>query len=146
MKGIQNLKLVKKRVLIRVDFNVPLDKNQKITDTSRIKAAIPTIKEIIKKSGTVILISHLGRPNSKDPKLSLKPIAKKLSELLCQKVIFSKYCIGEQALSDIKKLKPGNIILLENLRYYKEEEEGDVDFAKKLSSLADVYVNDAFGT
>ena len=124
MKGIQNLKLVKKRVLIRVDFNVPLDKNQKITDASRIKAAIPTIKEIIKKSGTVILISHLGRPKSKDPKLSLKPIAKKLSELLCQKVVFSKDCIGEQALSDIKKLKPGNIILLENLRYYKEEEEG----------------------
>ena len=146
MKGIQNLKLVKKRVLIRVDFNVPLDKNQKITDTSRIKAAIPTIKEIIKKSGTVILISHLGRPKSKDPKLSLKPIAKKLSELLCQKVVFSKDCIGEQALSDIKKLKPGNVILLENLRYYKEEEEGDVDFAKKLSSLADVYINDAFGT
>ena len=146
MIGIQNIKTFNKRVLIRVDFNVPLDKNQKITDTSRIQAAIPTIQKIIVGGGIAILISHLGRPKTKDLNLSLKPIAEKLSELLNQKVFFSKDCVGEKVLSDIKKLNSSEVILLENLRYYKEEEQGDVVFSEKLSKLADIYINDAFGT
>jgi len=146
MIGIQNLKPFNKRVLIRVDFNVPLDENQIITDTSRIQAAMPTIQKIITSGGIAILISHLGRPKSKDTKLSLGPIAEKLAELLNQKVFFSQDCIGEKVLSDIKKLNSSEIILLENLRYYKEEEQGDVDFSEKLSKLADIYINDAFGT
>ena len=146
MIGIQNLKPFNKRVLIRVDFNVPLDKNQIITDISRIQAAIPTIQKIIRSGGIAILISHLGRPKSKDTKLSLEPIARKLAELLNQKVFFSQDCIGNKVLSDIKKLNSSEIILLENLRYYKEEEQGDIGFSEKLSKLADIYINDAFGT
>ena len=145
MISIRKLKPFNKRVLIRVDFNVPLDKNQRITDTTRIQAAIPTLQKIINSGGIAILISHLGRPKSKDTKLSLKPIAEKLAELLNQKVFFSKDCVGDKVLSDIKKLNSGEVILLENLRYYKEEEQGDVGFSKKLSKLADIYVNDAFG-
>ena len=111
MIGIQNLKPFNKRVLIRVDFNVPLDENQIITDTSRIQAAMPTIQKIITSGGIAILISHLGRPKSKDTKLSLGPIAEKLAELLNQKVFFSQDCIGEKVLTDIKKL---NSSLLKN--------------------------------
>ena len=146
MIGIHNIKPFNKRVLIRVDFNVPMCKNQKITDSSRIQAALPTIQKIITGGGIAILISHLGRPKRKDINLSLKPIAEKLSELLNQKVFFSKDCVGNKVLSEIKKLNSSEVILLENLRYYKEEEQGDVGFSEKLSKLADIYINDAFGT
>jgi phosphoglycerate kinase len=146
MIGLQNIKPFNKRVLIRVDFNVPLDKNKKITDITRIQAALPTIQKIITGGGIAVLISHLGRPKTKEKNLSLKPIAKKLSELLNQKVFFSKDCVGNKVLSKIKKLNSGELILLENLRYYKEEEQGDVGFSEKLSKLADIYINDAFGT
>ena len=146
MIGLQNIKPFNKRVLIRVDFNVPLDKNKKITDITRIQAALPTIQKIITGGGIAVLISHLGRPKTKEKNLSLKPIAKKLSELLNQKVFFSKDCVGNKVLSEIKKLNSGEVILLENLRYYKEEEQGDISFSEKLSKLADIYINDAFGT
>ena len=146
MIGIQNIKPFNQRVLIRVDFNVPLDKNKKITDITRIQAALPTIQKIITGGGIAVLISHLGRPKTKEKNLSLKPIAKKLSELLNQKVFFSMDCVGNKVLSEIKKLNSGEVILLENLRYYKEEEQGDIRFSEKLSKLADIYINDAFGT
>ena len=146
MIGIQNIKPFNQRVLIRVDFNVPLDKNKKITDITRIQAALPTIQKIITGGGIAVLISHLGRPKTKEKNLSLKPIAKKLSELLNQKVFFSMDCVGNKVLSEIKKLNSGEVILLENLRYYKEEEQGDIIFSEKLSKLADIYINDAFGT
>ena len=146
MIGIQNIKPFNQRVLIRVDFNVPLDKNKKITDITRIQAALPTIQKIITGGGIAVLISHLGRPKTKEKNLSLKPIAKKLSELLNQKVFFSMDCVGNKVLSEIKKLNSGEVILLENLRYYKEEEQGDISFSEKLSKLADIYINDAFGT
>ena len=146
MIGIQNIKPFNQRVLIRVDFNVPLDKNKKITDITRIQAALPTIQKIITGGGIAVLISHLGRPKTKEKNLSLKPIAKKLSELLNQKVFFSIDCVGNKVLSEIKKLNSGEVILLENLRYYKEEEQGDIIFSEKLSKLADIYINDAFGT
>ena len=146
MIGIQNIKPFNQRVLIRVDFNVPLDKNKKITDITRIQAALPTIQKIITGGGIAVLISHLGRPKKKEKNLSLKPIAKKLSELLNQKVFFSMDCVGNKVLSEIKKLNSGEVILLENLRYYKEEEQGDISFSEKLSKLADIYINDAFGT
>lgn len=146
MIGIQNIKPFNQRVLIRVDFNVPLDKNKKITDITRIQAALPTIQKIITGGGIAVLISHLGRPKTKEKNLSLKPIAKKLSELLNQKVFFSIDCVGNKVLSEIKKLNSGEVILLENLRYYKEEEQGDISFSEKLSKLADIYINDAFGT
>lgn len=146
MIGIQNIKPFNQRVLIRVDFNVPLDKNKKITDITRIQAALPTIQKIITGGGIAVLISHLGRPKTKEKNLSLKPIAKKLSELLNQKVFFSIDCVGDKVLSEIKKLNSGEVILLENLRYYKEEEQGDISFSEKLSKLADIYINDAFGT
>ena len=146
MIGIHNISPFNKRVLIRVDFNVPLDKNKKITDITRIQAALPTIQKIITGGGIAVLISHLGRPKTKEKNLSLKPIAKKLSELLNQKVFFSIDCVGNKVLSEIKKLNSGEVILLENLRYYKEEEQGDIIFSEKLSKLADIYINDAFGT
>ena len=146
MIGIQNIKPFNQRVLIRVDFNVPLDKNKKISDITRIQAALPTIQKIITGGGIAVLISHLGRPKTKEKNLSLKPIAKKLSELLNQKVFFSMDCVGNKVLSEIKKLNSGEVILLENLRYYKEEEQGDISFSEKLSKLADIYINDAFGT
>lgn len=146
MIGIQNIKPFNQRVLIRVDFNVPLDKNKKITDITRIQAALPTIQKIITGGGIAVLISHLGRPKTKEKNLSLKPIAKKLSELLNQKVFFSMDCVGNKVLSEIKKLNSGEVILLENLRYYKEEEQGGISFSEKLSKLADIYINDAFGT
>ena len=146
MIGIHNIKPFNQRVLIRVDFNVPLDKNKKITDITRIQAALPTIQKIITGGGIAVLISHLGRPKTKEKNLSLKPIAKKLSELLNQKVFFSIDCVGDKVLSEIKKLNSGEVILLENLRYYKEEEQGDIIFSEKLSKLADIYINDAFGT
>ena len=132
---------------MRVDFNVPLDENYNITDDTRIKTAIPSIKKILKDGGSVILMSHFGRPKQgPEEKYSLKHLLTRLSELLGAKVDFVADCIGEEAVKKASALKPGEVLLLENLRFYKQEEKGDRDFAQKLASLGDVYVNDAFGT
>jgi phosphoglycerate kinase len=137
-----------KKALIRVDFNVPLDDKFQITDDTRMTASIPTIKKILEKGGSAILMSHLGRPkDGPTDKYSLKHLVPHLQELLPgTKVSFSEDCIGEKAATAAKALKPGEVLLLENLRFYKEEEKGDEAFAKKLSESGDVYVNDAFGT
>ncbi|AXY75871.1 phosphoglycerate kinase [Paraflavitalea soli] len=136
------------KALIRVDFNVPLDDKFNITDDTRITAAIPTIKKILNDGGSVILMSHLGRPkDGPTDKYSLKHLIKHISDLLGgTTVLFANDCIGEQAYVTAGMLKPGEVLLLENLRFYKEEEKGDKAFAEKLSKLGDVYVNDAFGT
>ena len=136
-----------KKALVRVDFNVPLNDKFEITDDNRIRAAIPTIRKMLKDGGSVILMSHLGRPkDGPTNKYSLKHIVPHLSKLLDTKVEFADDCIGQQAVDKSKALKPGEVLLLENLRFYKEEEKGDKEFSKKLASLGDVYVNDAFGT
>jgi phosphoglycerate kinase len=147
MKTIDQINFLGKKALIRVDFNVPLDEDGNITDDNRITAALPTIKKILTDGGEVILMSHLGRPkNGPNPKDSLKHVIPHLSDLLGQQVQFADDCIGEDAVTKAKELEKGEVLLLENLRFYKEEEKGDVEFAKKLASLGDVYVNDAFGT
>ncbi|MEP7079231.1 MAG: phosphoglycerate kinase [Ginsengibacter sp.] len=136
------------KALVRVDFNVPLDDNFHITDDSRMTAALPTINKILADGGSIILMSHFGRPKGeKQDKFSLNHLLTHLMELLPGvKVLFANDCIGEEAKEKSKALKPGEVLLLENLRFHKEEEKGDKDFAKKLSELGDVYVNDAFGT
>ena len=135
------------KALIRVDFNVPLDDAYNITDDTRMRATIPTIQKIIKDGGSVILMSHLGRPkDGPTPKYSLIHIVGHLSKLLSVEVQFANDCIGEEAVNKAAALQPGQVLLLENLRFYKEEEKGDDAFAQKLSKLGDVYVNDAFGT
>src|SRR5438105_14365041 len=137
------------KALIRVDFNVPLDKSSfAITDDTRMRAAIPTIEKILTDGGSVILMSHLGRPKEgPTDKYSLKHLVDHLSQLLGGvKVDFANDCIGEEAQQKASALKPGEVLLLENLRFYKEEEKGNEEFAEKLSKLGDVYVNDAFGT
>lgn len=147
MKTIDLISFAGHKALIRVDFNVPLDEDFNITDDNRITAALPTINKILKDGGSVILMSHLGRPkDGPTNKYSLKHIVPHLSDLLGQKVEFADDCIGQQAIEEAKALQPGEVLLLENLRFYKEEEKGDVAFAEKLSKLGDVYVNDAFGT
>lgn len=147
MKTIDNYSFSNKRVLIRVDFNVPLDKSFKITDDTRIRAAIPTIKKILGDGGSVVLMSHLGRPkNGPEEKFSLKHLVEHLSAQLSTKVKFAEDCIGESAKNQASELKSGEVLLLENLRFYKQEEKGDTAFAKELSSLGNFYVNDAFGT
>ena len=146
MKNITDLSFAGKRVLIRVDFNVPLDENFKITDDSRIVATLPTIKKVIADGGKAIIISHLGRPKySFEEKFSLKHIVQHLSFLLDRDVAFSSDCIGENTANDVAKMQNKDVLLLENLRFYKEEKSGDKLFAKQLSELADIYVNDAFG-
>ncbi|MCC6600609.1 MAG: phosphoglycerate kinase [Crocinitomicaceae bacterium] len=136
-----------KRVLVRVDFNVPLDAGYHITDDTRIRAAIKTIQKIISDGGRAILMSHLGRPkNGPEEKFSLKHLVSRLGKLLGKEIFFANDCIGSEALSVVNNLKNGNIALLENLRFYKEEEAGDEFFAGQLAELGDVYVNDAFGT
>lgn len=136
-----------KKALIRVDFNVPLNSEFQVTDPTRIKAAIPTIKKILKDGGSVILMSHLGRPKSgPEHKFSLRHTVSTLSELLGLPVKIAVDCVGESAMSASKSLQAGEVLLLENLRFHKEEEKGDIEFAKSLASLGDVYVNDAFGT
>lgn len=137
-----------KKALVRVDFNVPLNEHFEITDDTRMQAAVPTIQKILKDGGSVILMSHLGRPkDGPADKYSLKHLVAHLSKLLDgQTVLFANDCIGEQAFLTAGMLKAGEVLLLENLRFYKEEEKGDAGFAKKLSELGDVYVNDAFGT
>lgn len=146
MKTLNDFNFNNKKALIRVDFNVPLDDNFKVTDATRIEAAKPTIDKILADGGSVILMSHLGRPKGKEKKYSLKHILDKTSEVLGKEVKFAEDCIGSVAEEAAKNLQPGEILLLENLRFYAEEEAGDVDFAKKLASLGDIYVNDAFGT
>ncbi|XP_059657367.1 phosphoglycerate kinase 3, cytosolic-like [Cornus florida] len=135
-----------KRVLVRVDLNVPLDDNLNITDDTRIRAAVPTIKYLMGHGAKVILCSHLGRPKGFTPKYSLKPLVPRLSELLEIKVEMANDCIGEEVEKMVAALPEGGVLLLENVRFYKEEEKNDPEFAKKLASLADLYVNDAFGT
>ena len=146
MKTLNDIDFNGKKAVIRVDFNVPLDENFKVTDDTRIEAAKSTIDKILKDGGSVILMSHLGRPKGKEEKYSLKHIVEKTSEVLGVKVKFVADSIGEEVEAAAKDLQPGEVLLLENLRFYKEEEAGDKDFAKKLANLGDVYVNDAFGT
>ena len=145
---VEDIKELKgKKVLVRVDFNVPLDDKQNITDDTRIRAAVPTIKYLSEKGARVILVSHLGRPKAgPDDKLRLAPAAQRLSELLKKPVANTKDCIGPEVEKTVADLKDGDILLLENVRFYKEEEKNDPAFAKKLASLAEIYVNDAFGT
>ncbi len=146
-KTINDLKDIKgKRVLVRVDFNVPMDKEKNITDDTRISAALPTIKALIAKGAKVILVSHLGRPSGVDENLRMDPIAVRLEKLLGRKVTKTNDCIGEDVEQTVSKMSPGDVVLLENVRFYAEEEENDELFAKKLAALADIYVNDAFGT
>ncbi len=147
MQTIDNFDFKDKKALIRVDFNVPLDNNYQITDSNRIDASLPTIRKILADGGSVILMSHLGRPKGgPEEKFSLKHLLPYLSEQLKQTVKFADDCIGQSAKNLAAGLKPGEVLLLENLRFYKEEEKGDEAFAKKLASLGDIYVNDAFGT
>ena len=146
MKTIQDFNFQAKKALIRVDFNVPLDENFNVTDDNRIEAAKPTIDKILADGGSVILMSHLGRPKGKEDQYSLRHIVAKCSEVLGVKVQFASDCRGEIAQNAAKNLKPGEVLLLENLRFYPEEEAGDENFAKELASLGDIYVNDAFGT
>jgi len=147
MKTIDQISFNGKRALVRVDFNVPLDEDYNITDDNRMTAALPTIKKILKDGGAVILMSHLGRPkDGPTDKYSLKHVVPHLADLLGQQVQFADDCIGEDAIQKSKDLEKGEVLLLENLRFYKEEEKGDKAFAEKLSKLGDVYVNDAFGT
>lgn len=145
--SVDDLSFKGKRTLIRVDFNVPLDENFNITDDIRITASLPTIKKVMKDGGKVILMSHLGRPKGgPNPKYSLKPVAVHLQTLLDMDVKFAQDCIGEQVEAIVNAMKDGDVLLLENLRFHPEEEKNDPEFAKKLASLGDVYVNDAFGT
>jgi len=146
MKTLNDFNFNNKKAIIRVDFNVPLDENFKVTDATRIEAAKPTIDKILKDGGSVILMSHLGRPKGVEAKYSLQHIVSKTEKILSQKVHFASDCIGEIAENAAKNLQPGEILLLENLRFYAEEEKGDVEFSKKLAALGDIYVNDAFGT
>jgi len=147
MKTIDDLNFSGKKTLVRVDFNVPLDEDFNITDDNRIQGATPTIKKILNDGGAVILMSHLGRPKDGPvDKYSLRHIVDHLSGVLGVDVQFATDCVGEEAVEKAKNLKPGEVLLLENLRFYKEEEKGDQAFAEKLSKLGDVYVNDAFGT
>ncbi|WP_281634336.1 phosphoglycerate kinase [Flavobacterium luteolum] len=146
MKTLNDFDFKNKKAIIRVDFNVPLDENFNVTDTTRIEAAKPTIDTILAQGGSVILMSHLGRPKGAEEKYSLKHILKTASDILGVQVKFAENCVGEPAQTAAKDLKPGEVLLLENLRFHAEEEAGDVAFAKELASLGDIYVNDAFGT
>ena len=146
MKTLQDFNFNAKKAIIRVDFNVPLDENFNVTDANRIEAAKPTIDTILADGGSVILMSHLGRPKGKEDQYSLRHIVVKVSEVLGVNVQFASDCRGEIAANAAKNLKSGEVLLLENLRFYPEEEAGDENFAKELASLGDIYVNDAFGT
>ncbi len=146
-KTVRDVDLKGKKVLVRVDFNVPMDDNRQITDENRIKGAMPTIKYLMEHGAKTILCSHLGRPKGEvNPKYSLAPVAQRLSELLGQPVKMAKDVVGPDADAVVASLKEGEVALLENLRFHKEEEKNDEAFARKLASYADVYVNDAFGT
>ncbi|MDX5346808.1 MAG: phosphoglycerate kinase, partial [Hymenobacteraceae bacterium] len=147
MRTIDQYNFAGKHALIRVDFNVPLNDKYAITDDTRIKAAVPTIKKILNDGGSVILMSHLGRPKTgPEEKYSLSHLVNRLSDEFNTTVKFASDCVGDEAVEMARDLKPGEILLLENLRFYKEEEKGNPEFAQKLARLGDVYVNDAFGT
>lgn len=146
MKTLNDFNFSNQKAIIRVDFNVPLDENFKVTDATRIEAAKPTIEKILHDGGSVILMSHLGRPKGVEAKYSLGHIVYKIEEVLGKKVKFVKDCIGSEVENASANLKTGEILLLENLRFYSEETSGDKSFAEKLSKLGDIYVNDAFGT
>ena len=143
---ISELDLKDKKVLVRVDFNVPMNKNLEVTDNTRIKSSMNTIMHILRNGGTCILISHMGRPNGYEKNLSLKNIVGELEKLLNKKIIFLNDCIGDRIEKACREAKKGEVILLENLRFYPEEELGEVNFARALSAIGDVYINDAFGT
>lgn len=145
-KTVRDLDVAGKKVLVRVDFNVPLNDKGEITDDTRITASLPTIQYLLEQKAAVILMAHLGRPKGQvKPELSLAPVANHLGKLLGKKILFAPDCVGEAAQAAASKLKPGHILLLENLRFHKEEEKNDMEFAEKLASLADLYVNDGFG-
>jgi len=147
MQNINNYNFTNKKALIRVDFNVPLDADLNVTDNTRIKAAVPTIKKVLTEGGSVILMSHLGRPkNGPETRFSLKNIVKEVSNLVGVNVKFANDCIGTEVENIADNLQAGEILLLENLRFYKHETAGDKNFARQLSTLGDVYINDAFGT
>jgi len=147
MKTVDSINFKNKRALVRVDFNVPLNEKYEVTDSTRIKAAIPTLKKILNDGGSIVLMSHLGRPKEgPSDKYSLKHIVSELSKQLGISVLFDDDCIGENAFSKSATLKNGEVLLIENLRFYKEEEKGDDAFAQKLSQHGQIYVNDAFGT
>jgi phosphoglycerate kinase len=146
MKTVNDFDFKDKKALIRVDFNVPLNKDLEPTDTSRIEAAIPTIIKVLEDGGSCVLMSHLGRPKNREAKFSLRNIVGAVSDILGAQIKFVNDCIGESVTEAVNQLEPGEILLLENLRYYNEEQEGAVDFARQLSELGDIYVNDAFGT
>jgi len=146
LANLSSTDLSGKRALVRVDFNVPLDDQGNITDDTRIRAALPTIQDLMKKNAKVILTSHFGRPKGVDDKLRLTPVAKRLSELLGQEVIKCDDCIGDEVTSKVAAMQNGQVLLLENVRFYAEEEKNNPEFAKKLAANADLYVNDAFGT
>lgn len=146
MKTLNDFNFKNKKALIRVDFNVPLNADFEVTDTTRIVSAKPTIIKILEDGGSCILMSHLGRPKGFQEDLSLKHIAEKIEDIIGVEVTFVADCIGVEAETAAASLEPGKILLLENLRFYAEETAGDVRFAEKLSKLGDIYVNDAFGT
>ena len=146
MKTLQQLNFTNERAVIRVDFNVPLNDQLEVTDPTRIEAAKPTITHILSQGGSCVLLSHLGRPKGNDPKLSLNNIAAKVSEILGVPVQFSSQCVGAAAEEKANTLKPGEVLLMENLRFHPEETAGDIGFSKQLAQLGTVYVNDAFGT
>lgn len=146
MKTLNDFNFKDKKALIRVDFNVPLNENLEVTDVTRIEAAKPTIIKVLEDGGSAILMSHLGRPKAHEDEFSLKHICKTITEIIGVQVKFVSDCIGEEAEEAARNLEPGEILLLENLRYHKEETAGDLAFAEKLASLGDIYVNDAFGT
>jgi phosphoglycerate kinase len=147
IKDLNENQLVDKRILVRVDFNVPLNNELEITDDTRIKAALPTIKYLISHQAKVILMSHLGRPKGEViEKLRLDPVARRLSKLLGQDIKKVNDCIGEEVEKAVLNMQKGEVILLENLRFYSEEEKNKPEFAKSLAKSADIFVNDAFGT
>src|SRR5690554_6782302 len=146
MKTVNDINFNNKKALIRVDFNVPLDESNNVTDDTRIRAAKPTIMKVLEDGGSCVLMSHLGRPKNREEEFSLKHLVKPLSEIMGVQVTFVDDSVGESVEKAANELKPGEILLLENLRYYKEETAGDRDFAEKLSKLGEIYVNDAFGT
>ena len=146
MRTLDTVNFSNKKALIRVDFNVPLDENKRVTDHTRIKAAKPTIDKVLADGGSCVLMTHLGRPKGVDDKLSLRHIISEIQKVLGVDIQFSKHTIGSEAQAQARSLQPGQVMLLENLRFYDEETKGDEQFANALSTLADCYINDAFGT
>ncbi len=145
--SVKDLAINGKKIFVRVDFNVPFDEDMKITDDTRIRSSLPTIKYILEQGGIPVIASHLGRPKGKvNPKMSLAPVARRLTELLHRKVIFAPDCIGDEVKKLAEGLKQGDILLLENTRFHPEEKNNDPNFSRELASLADFYVNDAFGS